>query len=62
MYQSNENAKIIQEIILPVSHVTSCTIGGENLDTLFVTTAYEPLPESQVKKEPLAGYLLTSSY
>ena len=51
-------SEIIQEIILPVSHITSCTIGGKNLQTLFITTAYEPLPESQVSKEPLAGYLL----
>lgn len=54
-------SEIIQEIILPVSHVTSCTIGGNNLKTLFITTAYEPLPESQVSKEPLAGYLLQVS-
>ena len=50
--------QIIQEIELPLSHVTSCTFGGEKLDTLYVTTAYEPLTEDKVKQEPLAGYLL----
>lgn len=50
-----------EEYILPVSHITSCTIGGENLDTLFITTAYELLPENRVKEEPLAGYLLQLS-
>lgn len=56
-----QKQQIIEEFILPVSHVTSCTIGGENLDTLFITTAYEPLPENRVKEEPLAGYLLQLS-
>src|SRR5690606_25261984 len=49
---------IKEEFIIPVSHITSCTIGGKNLDQLYVTTAYEALPEAQVKEEPLAGYLL----
>ncbi len=43
---------------VPFSHVTSCTIGGENFDTLFITTAYEPLPADKVKQEPFAGYLV----
>ena len=51
--------QVIQEIELPLSHVTSCTIGGQKLDTLFITTAYEPLTEDKVKQEPLAGYLLS---
>lgn len=51
-------SEIIQDIHLPLSHVTSCTIGGKNLDTLFITTAYEPLTERRIKDEPLAGYLL----
>ena len=53
-----KKSEIIQEVVLPVSHATSCTIGGKNLNTLFITTAYEPLPASKVSKEPLAGYLL----
>lgn len=52
------SGKIIDEIIIPVSHATACVIGGENLSTLFITTSYGPLPESQIKQEPFAGYLL----
>ena len=50
--------QLIGEFSIPISHITSCTIGGNNLDTLFITTAYEPLPEIRVKEEPFAGYLL----
>ena len=53
-----QDQQIKEEFIIPVSHVTSCTIGGKNLDNLFVTTAYESLPEARIKEEPLAGYLL----
>ncbi|QFK71904.1 SMP-30/gluconolactonase/LRE family protein [Pradoshia sp. D12] len=50
--------QVIKEIVIPLSHISSCTIGGEKMDTLFVTTAYEPLSEEKVKQEPFAGYLL----
>ena len=43
--------KII-EIILPCNNVTSCCIGGKNMDNLFITTAKDNL-----KFEPLAGGL-----
>lgn len=43
----------LQDVIeLPVRQVTSCTLGGPNLDTLFITTSRENLaPDDQ----PLAG-------
>lgn len=50
--------QIIEEFIIPISYVSSCTIGGKYLDMLFITTAYEQLPEARIKEEPLAGYLL----
>jgi sugar lactone lactonase YvrE len=53
-----QEQQIKEEYIIPISHVTSCTIGGKNLETLFITTAYEALPETRIKEEPLAGYLL----
>jgi len=31
--------KVLNEIILPCSRVTSCCLGGENMDELFITTA-----------------------
>lgn len=42
----------IGEIHLPVTNVSSCCVGGENMDTLFITTA-----KSADKSEPTAGGL-----
>lgn len=50
---------VLSEITLPVPHVTSCTIGGEELDTLFITTALEPIPETIRNNYPYAGHLLS---
>ena len=45
-------------IELPVSHPTCCCFGGESLDTLFVTSAVEPLGPEERALEPLAGKVL----
>ncbi|GIG87812.1 SMP-30/gluconolactonase/LRE family protein [Plantactinospora endophytica] len=43
----------LQDVIeLPVRQVTSCTLGGDKLDTLFVTTSREHLPPGE---QPQAG-------
>lgn len=34
-----ETGKCLKEYHLPVQNVSSCTIGGKNLDTLYITTA-----------------------
>ena len=47
--------KLIDTIKLPVSNITSCTFGGENLDQLFITTARWTLTDEQLKEQPLAG-------
>lgn len=42
--------RIEREILLPVINVTSCELGGPNLNTLYITTAWSnptPKPESQ---------------
>jgi len=45
----------IHEIAMPVSQVTSCCFGGEDLNILFVTSARIGLSEERLKEEPLAG-------
>ncbi|WP_130611267.1 SMP-30/gluconolactonase/LRE family protein [Cohnella abietis] len=45
----------IDQINLPVSQVTSCCFGGEQLDELYITSAREGLSEEQLREEPLAG-------
>ena len=34
-----ETGERIGEVLLPVTNVSSCCVGGENMDTLFITTA-----------------------
>ncbi len=45
----------LRELFLPVSKVTSCTFGGEELEDLYITTANIGLNEAELLKEPLAG-------
>ncbi|MCK5787404.1 MAG: SMP-30/gluconolactonase/LRE family protein, partial [Chlamydiia bacterium] len=45
----------LNTVELPTSHVTTCAFGGENLDTLYITTAINGLSTEQLKNEPLAG-------
>ncbi len=47
----------LDEIVeLPVQKVTACTLGGERLDELFITTSREGLAPDE---EPLAGSLFS---
>jgi sugar lactone lactonase YvrE len=47
----------VSTIELPVSLVTSCAFGGDELDDLYVTTARIGLSDEQLLKEPNAGGL-----
>ena len=47
-----------QMVDLPVSRPTSCAFGGNDLATLFVTSAKIMLSEAELAAEPLAGALL----
>ena len=48
----------IGEINLPVKHATRCTFGGDNFDTLFITTASFELTDQDRSQYPLSGQLL----
>lgn len=50
-----KTGKLLEKIELPVPHVTSCCFGGENLDTLLITSAQENLSEAQLKEFPMSG-------
>ncbi|HXH99609.1 MAG TPA: SMP-30/gluconolactonase/LRE family protein [Sphingobacteriaceae bacterium] len=47
----------LYNIPLPVSRVTSCTFGGENLEDLYITSAKVGLSDSELLDQPLAGSL-----
>jgi sugar lactone lactonase YvrE len=51
------DGSIAGEIELPVSRVTSCALGGPDLKTLYITSAFFRLSEEQRAKQPLAGAL-----
>jgi sugar lactone lactonase YvrE len=46
-----------REIRLPAPNVTKCAFGGENLDELYLTTAWTSMSEEDRKQNPLAGDL-----
>ena len=54
---ASPTARLDREILLPVTNPTCVAFGGENLDVLFVTTAWFGLTEVQRKREPQAGSL-----
>ena len=53
----NKQGKKVDTIQMPVSCITSCVFGGENLDTLFITTASFKLNNQEKNNEPHAGSL-----
>nr|WP_295923100.1 SMP-30/gluconolactonase/LRE family protein [uncultured Dyadobacter sp.] len=51
------NGRLLDEIVLPVSRVTSCTFGGAELSDLYITTARAGLRDDELANQPLAGCL-----
>ena len=52
-----QNGELLQKIEVPAPNVTSCAFGGEDLKTLYITTAREGLSEKQLTEYPLSGSL-----
>lgn len=50
--------RIDRTIDLPVERPTSCTFGGTDLRTLYLTTAHWYLSDAALAEQPLAGQLL----
>lgn len=51
----NAEGQWIEDIAVPVRHVTSCCFGGENLKTLLITTSRINLSKEEQEENPLAG-------
>lgn len=47
--------QLIARVSVPAPNATSCAFGGENLDTLFITTSRHDLTEEDLAKYPLSG-------
>ena len=51
------SGELMEKIEVPAHNVTSCSFGGNNFDTLFITTSSLDMTESEKEKFPLAGSL-----
>lgn len=49
--------KLLEVVEVPVSRPTSCALGGENMDELFITTTRENVPDGE---EPAAGSIFVA--
>lgn len=56
-----ETTQELARVCLPVSQVTSCTFGGADLTTLYITSARFRLDDAALAREPLAGGLFEVS-
>jgi len=45
----------LMQIKMPVANITSCVFGGDNHQTLFVTTASKGLSDAEKEAQPDAG-------
>jgi len=49
------SGEVMLTVEVPAQNVTSCTFGGADMSTLFITTAREDLTEKDLLRQPLAG-------
>jgi sugar lactone lactonase YvrE len=54
------DGELLAEVTLPTSHPASLAFGGDDLRTLYITTAREGLSAQQLAEEPLAGALFSA--
>jgi sugar lactone lactonase YvrE len=59
VYVDGQTGELLEKIPIPASNVSSCTLGGEDLRTLFVTTAWEGFDFAQRQAEPHAGNIFS---
>jgi sugar lactone lactonase YvrE len=52
--------ELLQKIKVPAPNVSSCAFGGENLETLYITTARQGMNDDQLKQFPLSGGLFSA--
>lgn len=52
---SGETGQVLEQYDFPISHITSCQFGGNDLQYLFVTTANDLLDPQEKEEQPDAG-------
>ena len=53
-----QSGELLREVRLPMSNVTSCAFGGDQLEELYVTTAAHGMDDGALAEQPLAGSLM----
>lgn len=53
--------EFMSKLALPVANVTSCTFGGDKLDTLYITSAAKGLTAAELAEQPLAGSIFSAT-
>ncbi|OLO10061.1 hypothetical protein BTW10_16630 [Chromohalobacter japonicus] len=53
----DSQGQLREEIPMPVANITSCTFGGPDLSTLYITTARKGLDDAALAAQPDAGAL-----
>lgn len=51
--------ELLEKIEIPVPNITACAFGGEDLKTLFITTARQELTDDELSKYPKSGSLFS---
>lgn len=49
----------VERIELPAPNVTSCAFGGDDLQTLFITTASQGMDDAALREAPLSGQIFS---
>jgi sugar lactone lactonase YvrE len=52
--------RLLDTVKLPVARVTTCTFGGANLTTLYITSASCRLSEADRREQPEAGFVFAA--
>ena len=53
-------SRLLETLRLPVARVTTCTFGGPQLDTLFITSASCKLTPAELQAQPEAGFVFAA--
>lgn len=59
IHRYDPEGRLERIIQCPVPRATSCAFGGEDLQTLYITSSYETLNEEQMRRAPLSGSLFS---
>jgi sugar lactone lactonase YvrE len=57
IHRFDPDGKLERVVQIPAERATSCTFGGDDLKTLFVTSSRETLTPEKLREKPLSGSL-----